>query len=121
MNKIDKYLLEHIDVNRRIVFGVSPLNEKHGYDEDTVSFVLNNIKPAIEESKEFQDFAKGKTKAAMITLSTDEIGKTPWISSMVIHINWFFDKIQNIGGGYRPRHTKMEEDGLSLVSSRMAD
>lgn len=114
MKKIDKYLLEHIDVNRRIVFGESSLNEKHGYDEDTVSFVLNNIKPAIEASQEFRDFAKGKTKAAMITLSTDEIGKTPWISSMVIHINWVFDKIQDIGGGYRPRHTKMEEDGLSF-------
>lgn len=114
MKKIDKYLLEHIDVNRRIVFGESPPNEKHGYDEDTVSFVLNNIKPAIEASKEFRDFAKGKTKAAMITLSTDEIGKPTWISSISIKINWVFDKIQDIKGGYPAGYARMEEEGLSF-------
>ena len=114
MKKIDNYLLEHIDVNRRIVFGESSLNEKHGYDKDTVSFVLNNIKPAIEESKEFQDFAKGKTKNATVLLTTDKIGKTRWISSISIKINWVFDKIQNIGGGYPAGYAKMEEDGLSF-------
>lgn len=125
MKKIDKYLLEHIDVNRRIifgekslnrrmVFGESLLNEKHGYDKDTVSFVLNSIKPAIEASTEFQDFAIGKTKNATVLLTTDEIGKTRWISSISIKINWIFDKIQDIGGGYPAGYAKIEEDGLSF-------
>lgn len=114
MKNIDQYLLEHIDVNHRVVFGESALNEMHGYDEDTVSFVLNNIKPAIEESKEFQDFAKGKTQSTTLLLTTDKIGKTRWISSISIKINWVFDKIQDIKGGYPAGYARMEEDGLSF-------
>lgn len=112
MKNIDQYLLEHIDVNHRVVFGESALNEKHGYDEDTVSFVLNNIKPAIEASKEFQDFAKGKTQSTTLLLTTDKIGKTRWISSISIKINWVFDKIQDIKGGYPAGYARMEEEGL---------
>lgn len=114
MKNIDQYLLEHIDVNHRVVFGESALNEKHGYDEDTVSFVLNNIKPAIEASKEFQDFAKGKTQSTTLLLTTDKIGKTRWISSISIKINWVFDEIQDIKGGYPAGYARMEEVGLSF-------
>ena len=114
MKNIDQYLLEHIELNRRLIFWESALNEKHGYDEDTVSFVLNNIKPAIEASKEFQDFAKGKTQSTTLLLTTDKIGKTRWISSISIKINWVFDKIQDIKGGYPAGYARMEEVGLSF-------
>lgn len=118
MKKINQYLLEHIELNKQMIFEIMGiLKESHGYNSDIARFIRYNIQPYIQQSPEYKRFDKGETLQEIWHIKSNDIKELPWINSLDVRITWINSKESFYKGGYKPNGAIVDGQGINVVIS----
>lgn len=113
MNTIDKYLLEHIELNRRLIFGERIINEKHGYNSEIIDYVYNSISPYIVNSDQYKIFGNRIVQHVTWVINENNVGTCSWFPMMEIYIDWYRADEDACMSHYSP-NTQQLDDGITI-------
>ena len=79
MNKIDQYLLEHIELNKNLLYYEDYLlRESHGYNSEIINYVYNSISPYITDSDQYNFFRSRRIDKIVWNINENDIGACSW-------------------------------------------
>ena len=116
MNKIDNYLLEHIELSEQMIFEImGVLKESHVYNSEIAKFILYSIKPYFENSKNYKDFKKRQTDNCEWDISEEDVGVCSWFTSIQLQVKWIRNERRYCTGGYNAGLSVINENGFKPV------
>ena len=113
MKNIDQYLLEHIELNRRLIFGKRIINEKHGYNSEIIDYVYNSISPYIINSDQYKIFGNRIVQHVKWVINENNVGTCSWFPMMEIYIDWYRAEEDACMSHYSP-NTQQLDDGITI-------
>lgn len=114
MNKIDQYLLEHIELNKNLLYYEDYLlRESHGYNSEIINYVYNSISPYITDSDQYNFFRSRRIDKIVWNINENDIGACSWFQHISLNIEWRRSNDSNYGGGYIPQRNL--DDGVLIT------
>lgn len=114
MNAIDKYLLEHIELNKNLLYYDDYLlRESHGYNSEIINCVYNSISPYITDSDQYKFFRSRRIDKIVWNINENDIGACSWFQHISLNIEWRRSNDSNYGGGYIPQRNL--DDGVLIT------
>lgn len=114
MNAIDKYLLEHIELNKNLLYYEDYLlRESHGYNSEIIDYVYNSISPYITGSDQYNFFRSRRIDNVVWNINENDIGACSWFQHISLNIEWRRSNDSNYGGGYIPQRNL--DDGVLIT------